>query len=126
MVDIQKQITYWKKGAKEDWKVAQELIERKWARQGLFFAHLALEKALKAHVCKNTRTLAPKVHNLGRLSELAGIQLTEKQKDLLGDMNEFQLEGRYPEFQSPVPTLKEARQYLPWVKEVLEWLIKQL
>jgi len=112
--------------AREDWQVAQELIESKRPRHGLFFAHLALEKALKAHVCRNLRCLHPKIHNLGRLAELAGLTLTETQKDLLGDMNEFQMEGRYPEFQSPAPTLKEARQYLPWSKQVFERLIKRL
>lgn len=41
-------------------------------RHGLFLAHLALEKTLKAHVCRTTGELAPKTHNLVRLAEMAG------------------------------------------------------
>jgi HEPN domain-containing protein len=64
MVDISKQINYWRDGATEDWAVAQELIDRDKIRHGLFIAHLALEKMLKAHVCRKTAELAPRIHNL--------------------------------------------------------------
>ena len=52
MVDISEQIKYWKTTAREDWEAAGELVESRRIRQGLFFAHLALEKLLKAHVCR--------------------------------------------------------------------------
>jgi len=45
--------------------------EKNRIRHGLFLANLALEKALKALVCKATRDLAPRIHNLVRLAELA-------------------------------------------------------
>ena len=50
MIDIAKQIAYWRVGAEEDWVVAQKLVADESIRHGLFFAHLALEKILKAHV----------------------------------------------------------------------------
>ena len=68
MVDIQQQIVYWQTGAEEDIVVAEELVASSRYRHGLFFAHLALEKMLKAHICKKTRSLAPRIHNLVRLS----------------------------------------------------------
>ncbi|NCO95976.1 MAG: HEPN domain-containing protein, partial [Armatimonadetes bacterium] len=52
MIDVEKQVAYWRDGAKEDWEVAQELVDRGRTRHGLFFGHLALEKLLKAHVCR--------------------------------------------------------------------------
>jgi hypothetical protein len=42
MVDIAKQVTYWRDSAKEDWAVAFELVDGDRQRYGLFFAHLAL------------------------------------------------------------------------------------
>ncbi len=51
-IDIQKQIKYWQHGAVEDWDVAENLVDQQKVRHGLFFAHLALEKILKAHVCQ--------------------------------------------------------------------------
>jgi len=44
--------------------VAQVLVNQGKILQGLFFAHLVLEKALKPHVCMLTQDLAPKIHNL--------------------------------------------------------------
>ncbi len=55
MIDIEKQIAYWRKGASEDWHVAKQLVKSQQTRHGLFFAHLALEKLLKAHVCRHTK-----------------------------------------------------------------------
>jgi HEPN domain-containing protein len=70
MIDIEKQVNYWQKGAIEEWDLAQDLVKRNKTRHGLFFAHLALEKLLKAHVCRQTQDLPPRTHNLTRLAEL--------------------------------------------------------
>jgi HEPN domain-containing protein len=126
MIDIEKQVAYWRSGASEDWQVATELIRRKRLRHGLFFAHLAIEKALKAHVCRHTQDLAPRMHNLVRLTELAELQLADKQIDVLAEMNAFNLEGRYPEMLTPEPTVEEARRYIRRAKEVYTWLMSQL
>lgn len=90
MVDISKQVSHWREGAVEDWGVAQELIDRNKIRHGLFIAHLALEKTLKAHVCRITGELAPRIHNLVRLAEIGGLTLSDSQIDLLADVNRVQ------------------------------------
>ena len=59
MVDITKQITYWQDGAKEEFDVAKQLMVNEKIRHGLFFAHLAIEKLLKAKVCQTTGEIAP-------------------------------------------------------------------
>ena len=59
MVNIAKHIPYWRDGAMEDLLVARDLIDSGKIRHGLFFAHLALEKILKANVCRATKDLAP-------------------------------------------------------------------
>ena len=123
MIDIGKQIAYWLEGAREDWGAAQELVRGGRARHGLFFAHLALEKALKAQVCRHTHDLAPRIHNLVRLAELAEIHLKLEQIDVLAEMNAFSLEGRYPESLTPPPTSQEARAYLARAEEVFQWLM---
>ncbi len=72
MMDVEKQIEHWRQGSAEDWEVAIKLVEDGKSRHDLFFAHLALEKILKALVCRQTRDVPPRIHNLSRLSELAG------------------------------------------------------
>jgi len=54
VIDIEKHVEYWRSGAREDWAVATELVDRGRVRHGLFIGHLALEKALKVLVCRHT------------------------------------------------------------------------
>lgn len=126
MLNMEKQIAYWHEGAKEDLAVAKELIELSRSRHGLFFAHLALEKAIKAHVCRHTQDLAPKTHNLLRLLGLSGLPVSQDQLDIFAEMNAFNIEARYPESLTPLPTSIEAKEYLKRTEEVFQWLINQL
>lgn len=126
MIDITRQVAYWRDSAREDWDVAQDLIGRGRVRHALFFAHLALEKVLKAHVCRHTNDLAPRMHNLVRLVEIAGIRPSQAYMDVLAEMNAFNLEGRYPDLLTPPPSLIEAQGYLTRTQEVLEWLLSLL
>jgi len=126
MVDIIQQVARWRDGAREEWEVATELLEHGRVRQALFFTHLALEKALKAHVCRHTGDLAPRTHNLVRLAELAELGASPGRTDVLAETNEFALAGRYPDAASKTPTLTEARAYHQRAQEVFQWLIQQL
>jgi len=126
MVDISKQVAFWADGAREDWAVAQELMERGRTRHALFPGHLALEKALKARVCSATQELAPRIHNLARLAEVAGLALSQDQLNILAEMNAFNIEGRYPDLTPAPPTVPEAKAYMSRSQEVIEWLIHGL
>ena len=74
-MDVRRQVEYWLNGSQDDIEAAVVLLEKRKIRQGLFFAHLAVEKALKAHVSKATEAVPPRTHDLLRLAELAGISL---------------------------------------------------
>jgi HEPN domain-containing protein len=124
--EIRKLVLHWKQQAIESWSDAEYLVKGKRYSLGLFTAHLALEKILKAHVWQKTRSVPPRIHNLIRLAELAGVSLEQEQVSILSAMNEFQLEGRYADMLMPPPQQDEARQYLKRAKEMFEWLKKQL
>lgn len=126
MLNIGKQVEYWRNGAIEDWQVGKELIEKNHFRHGLFFLHLALEKILKANVCHKTNDIAPPIHNLTRLTDKARLRLTEEQQNLLAEANEFNIEGRYPELLLPVPTQDEVNNFMVRSEEIFKWLTKQL
>ena len=111
-MDVSKQIEYWRSSAQEDWEVAVKLVKDGSVRHGLFFAHLALEKTLKAIVCQNTQDIAPRIHNLTRLSASAGLAVESDLADVLADMNQFNIEGRYPESHVPQPSQEEALGYI--------------
>ena len=126
MVDIAKQIVFWRDSAKEDWAVARQLVDNGRIRHGLFFAHLTIEKILKALICKHSQDLAPRIHNLSRLSELAGVAMVSEDVDVLAEMNVFHIEGRYPESLSPPPTKEEALRYMTRAEKIYQWLMNQL
>jgi HEPN domain-containing protein len=125
MMDVEKHVAYWRTGADEDWAVGEELLEGR-PRHALFMFHLALEKALKAHVCRASKQVPPKTHSLVRLAELSALDVPKTYLTLLVQMNRFQLEGRYPEFLGPAPSVEDARSYHERGKEVFQWLMKQL
>jgi HEPN domain-containing protein len=125
MVDIAKQVSFWRIGAAEDWVVASDLVERGRARHGLFLAHLAIEKALKAHVCLEVQDLAPRIHNLVRLAELANLRLPPDHLETLAELNAFNIEGRYPDPTIALPDPREAKQFLGRAQEVFECLMRE-
>jgi len=125
-INIEKQVAYWRASAEEDWDVGRSLVEQGRTRHGLFFLHLALEKVLKAHVCRVTADFAPKVHSLLYLLEKSGLSLDQSYKDLLTEFDRFDLEGRYPGSLSAPPSRQDADRELSRAKEVYSWLISQL
>lgn len=126
MIDIHKQVIYWRDSAVEDWQVANELIQAGRFRHGLFFAQLALEKLLKAQVCLQTQDLAPRIHNLVRLAEIASLELTSQQLNILADTNSFNIEGRYPDTILPSFSRDDALSYLKQAQEIFNWLMTRL
>ena len=126
MIDINKQIAHWRDGSLEEWEVAQVILEKEHVRQALFWAHLTLEKMLKAHVCKSTGDIPPRIHNLARLSELGGLKLENEKIKFLIFVDGFNIEGRYPEYLPPAPELREARSIMKQIGELVLWLNEQL
>lgn len=125
-MDIEKQVTYWINGAEDDFEVAQILIEKRRYLHGLFFCHLVIEKALKAHVVKVTGQLAPKSHNLIYLSEKSNLTLDDTMLEFFGILMKYQLEGRYPGYQPYVPESRIIQGYLKETKNQLSWLKEKL
>lgn len=125
-MNILKQTEYWVRNAEEDFEVGSNLIKAGKTRHGLFFVHLAMEKMLKACVCKNQNKTPPKIHNLINLYRLAGLEANTERQDALGALNRFCIEGRYPEEWPVIPDKKESQRYLTMAEQLIEWLKKQL
>jgi HEPN domain-containing protein len=126
MVDMEKQVIHWCGGAHEALESARLLIESGKTHLGLFLVHLAIEKALKALVCRHTNELAPREHNLLKLAKRAGLSLTESQEDILADTNAYNIEGRYPDAAGQLTTRAEAHNAYNRAERMFQWLIAQL
>ncbi|MBM3335521.1 HEPN domain-containing protein [Candidatus Sumerlaeota bacterium] len=125
-MDVEKQIAYWWSGATRDLAAARSLLEKKHPAHALFFAHLALEKALKAHVCKTTQQLPPKTHNLVRLAQIAKLFFAEDELDALRRFDKYQIEGRYPGTVKVPPNMRIARGDLAWAGKMVNELKRKL
>ena len=125
-MDIDKQIDYWEGSSGEDFAAAESLLEKDHLRQCLFFAHLAIEKMLKAHVTKQTKDIPPRTHNLVRLSGIAKLGLDSQQREFLREFGVYQLEGRYPDSEQIPLDITIVKQELSKAGEILAWLKNQL
>lgn len=126
MIDIKKQIKYWSKGAEDDLLTAELLIREKRILHGLFFCHLVIEKAIKAHVVKNSGEVAPRSHNLIYLSEKADLIFDNETEIFIGILMKYQLQGRYPDFNPVLPDILVVNEYYEKTKTLLQWLKEKL
>ena len=129
MMDVKKVIKYWTKTAEDDFRVAQHLLKAKDYTYCLFFGHLVIEKLLKACIVKQTQAQAPYSHNLIYLAEKAGLQLSDKQMDLLESISKYNIEARYPDIKHSLQK-KTTKRYttaeFKKIKGIIEWLKKKL
>jgi HEPN domain-containing protein len=126
MLDIQKQIDYWVKGAEEDILTAQLLIREKRTLPGLFFCYLAIEKVIKAHVVNRIGDEAPQNQNLIELSIIAELEIDDATRIFLGILMKYQLQGRYPDYDLVIPEQPKVIVYFNETKDLLQKLKMKL
>ena len=126
MLNIQKQINYWITGAEDDIETAGLLIREKRTLHGLFFGHLVIEKAIKAHVVKQIEDIAPRTHNLIYLAEQTELDFDDSTQLFLGILVKYQLQGRYPDYNPVLPNQLIVNEYFNRTKELLQCLKMKL
>ncbi|NOU46270.1 MAG: HEPN domain-containing protein [Bacteroidales bacterium] len=126
MINLQKQIDYWMNGAEDDILTADLLIQKERILHGLFFCHLVIEKAIKAHYVKTTGDIAPRTHNLIYLAESTGLTFDNETQIFLGILMKYQLQGRYPDYNPVLPDLITVCEYFDKTKNLLQWLKMKL
>ena len=122
--DIEGLISRWREDAVEDMDLARDILKRGKHRHAMFFAHLALEKALKVLVMRVTKESAPKIHNLPELASRTSISFDEEQMKFLAAMNFYQLAGRYLNSRDGRVDPGRANQNFRKSERMFEWLIK--
>ena len=113
----------------EDFDSAEILYQNKKYHHALFFCHLSIEKMLKAIVVKSTGAAPPLSHDLVRLAERAGLDLSEPKKNELAEITTFNIAARYDDYKlsfQEKATEKFSVKYLKKTGEILEWLSKHV
>jgi HEPN domain-containing protein len=88
-----------------------------------------IEKTLKAFYVRDNKEQPPKIHNLVRLAEKTTLNLTKEQKQLLAEINHFNIEARYPEEKQSffkLCTAEFTNDYFTKIKELYKWLLKNI
>jgi len=128
-MDVQKVVDYWIRSAEDDIKTVEALWKSERYHHCLFFCHLVVEKALKAHVVKATGRQALPIHNLIRLARDAGLNIPPDKEAALEEINTFNIRARYNDYKREFYK-KATREYTEeWYKrslEIFRWLKSQL
>ena len=128
ITDIRELIRYWLKGSDYDWKTAQDLFKSRNYPYCLFMCHLSVEKLLKGLIVKETKDHPPFTHNLVYLGGKLSIEFSKEQIQLLEEMNDFNLEARYPDEQMAFYKKADqpyAKRYKEAARILREWLKKK-
>lgn len=125
-MDIERHIEIWRDGSIRALGCAETLLQNEYIEEGLFWTHLIIEKALKAHVVKSTGAQPPYIHNLIRLAETAELDLSDTQKRLCVELLECHITGRYFEDGIPPVSRESALNMYARTAEFHTWLIKAL
>lgn len=119
-------IQFWLDGAAHDLDAAESLFAAGKYDWCLFLGHLVLEKTLKAIlVQKQSEKIPLKTHNLVKLAEKSSLELTDAQKTFLDEVNDFNLEIRYPDYKKAFYlhcSREYTTEYFNKIKEIYQWL----
>lgn len=97
-IQVKRMVDYWEKTAQRDYDTMKILFRNKRYPESLFYGHIVLEKVLKAYVVRRTKEQSPRIHDLVRLAEVAGITLQRETIELLKEVNNFNIRARYPDY----------------------------
>jgi len=126
-INFKKVVDFWNESAQNNFETAEFLFNGKKYADCLFFCHLAIEKALKGLVVKETKTHAPYSHNLVDLARLANLQLDEQKIDYLIEITGFNIAGRYDDYKLGFYKKCDksyTEKYFKISKEIYLWLKK--
>jgi len=121
-MSLEKQIEQWENGAKGAIIGADAMFSSKQYGLALFCCHLAVEKLLKAKVTGHIKQYPPYTHNLQRLVEIAGIEVSRERLGDLAALTSFNLRGRYGDDHTPQVNREVTQYWIEHTKEIMLWL----
>jgi len=129
-MDTKEHIKYWVDSAEHDLMASESLFSSCKYDWCLFVGHLVLEKLLKAlFVLNNNNKIPPKTHNLTKLAKTSKLKLSAEQILFLDEVNDFNLEVRYPEYKREfykICTKNFTDNYFSKIQEFAKWLKSQI
>jgi hypothetical protein len=88
-----------------------------------------IEKLLKACLIKRKESAVPHIHQLLKIAQMAGLQLSEDQENFLLEVTAFNIHARYPDYKQKFYKKADqlfAEKYIQKIKEFRQWLIEEI
>ena len=128
-LDIEKIVKHWVETSDSDFKTMYILFNSKTYHWALFLGHIAIEKLLKAYYVKINHDHAPLTHNLYRLAELGGIEISEECAEWLFMITTFNINARYDDYKEEfyaMCTLDFAKEWIEKIENLQQWIKRML
>jgi len=130
---MKESVQYWLDIADYDIETAKAMLNTGRYLYVGFMCHQVIEKALKGIIARDCAEdeIPPKIHNLTRLVNKAGLYelMTNEQLLFIDEMNPLNIEARYPEYKNRVAAnlstdickemIAKTEDLLCWIKERL-------
>ena len=127
-LDIDKIVAHWVKTSDDDFDTMIVLLNSRSYHWALFMGHITIEKLLKAYYTKQKGDHAPYTHNLFRLAELSGLQITDEYAEWLFEVTTFNINARYDDYKNEfysMCTVDYTKEWIEKIKTLQKW-IKQM
>lgn len=122
-------ITHWQISAEDNFRSMLNMFKSGEYVWSLFVGHLCIEKMLKACYVKSVDVTVPRIHDLFKLADRCGLEMTEEQKDALQYVNLFNIEARYEEYKREFYkkcTRAFAEKNIATIEELRAWLLEKI
>ena len=117
-IDVDKIVKHWVETSDDDFNTMLTLYNSKSFSWSLFLGHISTEKLLKAPYIKRFREHAPFTHNLYRLGELIGLEMSDEYSDWLDEITSFNLNARYDDYKREFYKLCTPEYTQAWIEKI--------
>ncbi|HSV88770.1 MAG TPA: HEPN domain-containing protein [Bacteroidales bacterium] len=128
-IDADKIIKHWIETSDDDFNTMLTLYNSKSYGWSLFLGHISTEKLLKALYVKRFNDHAPFTHNLYRLGELIGLDMSDEYSDWLDVITSFNLNARYDDYKKDfyrICTPDYTHYWIEKIKIIRIWIKEML
>ncbi len=128
-IDSEKIVRHWIETSEDDFNTMMTLYDSKSYGWSLFLRHISIEKLLKALYVKRYKQHAPFTHNLFRLGELIGLEMSDEHSDWLDEITSFNLNARYDDYKKEfykLCTLDYTKSWIDKITIIRSWIKKKL
>lgn len=117
-IDVDKIVKHWVETSDDDFNTMLTLHDSKSFSWSLFLGHISTEKLLKALYVKRFREHAPFTHNLYRLGELIGLEMSDEYSDWFDEITSFNLNARYDDYKKEFYKLCTPEYTQAWIEKI--------